>query len=129
MNIVAKVEVHFHEQERLSVYLESDRGLLITQSQQHGKLFHLWTQQDHAREMNEARYGGMHRASPMDYRELEDQLERMQSAGMRYVTLDHRMNGEGRIVPIVGLLQHVQQTIGAVESSEIGKAMRHGSDE
>jgi hypothetical protein len=103
--------------------LESNQGLLFTQSQQYGTLFHLWTQEEYAKEMNEGQYGGTHRISAMDYRELEGQLRRMQSARQKYVTLDLRMSGDGRLVPISALLQHVQNTINEVDSSELGKAM------
>ncbi len=103
--------------------LESDQGLLITQSQRYGALFHLWLEPDYAKEMNEGQYGGIHRISPMDYRELEGQLRQFQSAGLRYATVDRRMNGEYRLVAITDMLQHVQQKIAAVDSSVPGKAM------
>jgi hypothetical protein len=109
--------------------LESDQGLLLTQSQQYGKLFNLWTQAEYAKQMNEGLYGGKHRISPMDYRELDGQLQRMQLAGRRYVSLDRRISGDVRVIPIGDLLQHVQKTINTVESSELGKAMKRGFEE
>lgn len=106
--------------------LESNQGLLTTRSQEYGSLLHLWTTPDYAREINEGKYDGVHRIAAMNYRELGGQLLEMQIAGQRYVTLDRRMSGDVRVVPIGDLIQHVQKTINAIESSEIGQAMKDG---
>ena len=53
----------------------------------------------------------------------------MQPGGQRYVTIDRRMSGDVEVLPIGTMIQHVQQTINAVESSELGKAIKRGLEE
>ena len=106
--------------------LENDEGLLITQWSQYGTLLHVWSTAEYAREINAGQGGGAHSISTVSYRELDGLLQRMQSSGMRYVLLDRRVSGDVKVIPIGSLLAHVQQTINATDSSEIGKAMKQG---
>jgi hypothetical protein len=106
--------------------LESDQGVLAPQLPESGRLFFLWTQAEQAKEFNEWKYGGKHRITRMDYRELAVQLERFQSAGKVHVILDQRMNDDMKIFPVADFLQHVQNTINAADTSEFGKAMKAG---
>ena len=56
--------------------------------------------------------------------QLETQLHRMQPMGLRYVTLDYCIDGDLRVIPVTALLQHIRETISAVEASGLGKVMK-----
>jgi len=109
--------------------LENDDGLLITVSQQYGSFFHVWTTQDYAQEMNEGRYSGSHRVSLMDFRELAVRIHEMRAIGVRMVTVDRRMNGDGKVLPVLDVLEHVEDAITAVGSTEIGKRIQQAFDD
>lgn len=109
--------------------LENNEGMLVTKFGQFGMSFHLWTEANYAHEINEGQYGGSHRVSPMSYRELQGQLDHMQSIGMQYVALDRRMSGDGSAVPVSLFRRFVEEAIKAVESSEYGRAIKQGLEE
>lgn len=109
--------------------LETDEGMLITKLRQYGRCLSLWSRAEYADEMNKSRCGGTQRISPISYRELEGQLQELQSTGMGCVALDQRMNGDVTVVPIGTLLQHVKESVKAVESSELGNTMKRALEE
>lgn len=106
--------------------LESDRGMLLTRLPRYGQLFHLWSEEDYAHEINEAEWGKALRVLPMNYRELEELLQQLRLEGHQNIAIDRRLNGDAHIAPIDEILQHVQRTINNVETSELGKIFKDG---
>jgi hypothetical protein len=110
-----------------SVYvLENDEGVLVKQSRDYGRVFHVWTKPEYADEMNERVCQGTHRVSRMNFRELEGQLRRMQASGIGYLVIDHRVDGELQFMPIGKMLERIRGRIQEVESSELGKLLAQG---
>ena len=99
--------------------IESDKGLVTTQSSQYGRLFHIWTAQNLAEYMCDE-YGEGHNVSPMNYRELGPQLTQMDNYGIEYVTIDRGADDDFCIVPIAKLIQLVQEMIAKIDTSELG---------
>ena len=97
--------------------IESDQGLLITESPQYGKLFHLWTEPTLAKEIHGKTYGGAHRISCVHYRDTEVELKYMRSAGVRYVTIDRRISGT---VKFHNRRNHLSHTIGNFDRRFVG---------
>lgn len=106
--------------------IESEKGLLTTQSSQYGKLFHIWTDQEIAERMCQ-QYAEGHYVSEMDYRELGSQLTLMNNHGIKYVTIDRCGNKDVRIVPIGHLIQLIQESVTNVDNSELGVAFLKGT--
>ena len=106
--------------------LRDDRGLLVRQLEGQSLLC-IWLKAEDAEVIRSAGFRGRYRVSPMSYRELESQLQWMQSGGMRTVLVDQTMNDGGRVVPTDVFLDGVRQQITAAESSESGRAIKHDS--
>lgn len=80
--------------------IESDSGLLITQSPEYGRHFVFWTTRELAEEMCKQYTGPLPlHVSEISLEELYGQFKMSRDAGMRYVLMDRKPDG-GRIVPI-----------------------------
>lgn len=106
--------------------IESEKGLLTTQSSQYGTVFHIWTEKQIAERMCQ-QYGEGHNVSAMDYRELGPQLTKMNNYGIKYITIDRGGNTDLRILPIGEVIQLVQQSVTNVDNSELGATFLKGT--
>jgi hypothetical protein len=109
--------------------LETDQGLLISNTPDRGIVFYIWTEERGAQVANSTRLRGTHRVASMDYRELEHQLTRMMPRGLRYVDVNNTLNERPNLVPAEQFLARLRQSIATVDDSPLVKMLRTGIDD
>lgn len=100
--------------------IESQQGLFVPFSEEHGRIFNVWFEAEAAQQHCEELEPG-HRVSPMNFRELESQLMRFQEVDCNVVTVDLGTEQGGKLLPIGTLIEKVQDQIRSVDESEMGK--------
>jgi len=100
--------------------LESEQGLVMSESAQNGNLLLIWTSYQLASERCQQVKGRPPlKVSQIDFRELSPLLTRMRDTGMQYVILDTKSGESPRGIPINELIQVIDQTIKKINTYRV----------
>ncbi|MEX0716736.1 MAG: hypothetical protein WD066_09120 [Planctomycetaceae bacterium] len=92
--------------------LESQSGLVVTQSPEFGRHLPYWTSRERAEAMRDYYKGPLsHDVSEMSVPEFFGQLLTLQESGMKYVILDKSPTGSATVVPITDALEYYGRSL------------------